>query len=146
MFEVVNKLEKYGIKKGTKFNTQKTLIYFAAIATIAGGILHLVMLGPALKPEHFPLQLLPYTDTLFLTSGFIQIFLMVPLLEDWKMRWHIFGICWTLLLTILLIVTRVPNMITGSALIDHNHIASLTEGFQIIYMVIVGILVKYEIS
>jgi hypothetical protein len=142
MIHLIHELERRGIKK---IDIKKILIYFSAIATIAGGILHFVMIGPTLKPENFPLQLLPYTDTLFLISGIIQIFLAIPILEIWKIRWHVFGICWTLLLTGLLVFTRVPNMITGPALIDHNPVAFLTEIFQITYIVVTVIIIEINI-
>lgn len=135
MNDLTNELQKHGIKK---IGIKKILIYLSSIATIAGGILHFVMIGPILKPENFPLNLLPYTDALFLISGIMQIFFAIPILENWKIRWHTFGICWTFLLTALLILTRVPNVITGSALIDHNHIAFLTEMFQIMYIIIIA--------
>jgi hypothetical protein len=52
----------------------RLLAYLAAAATIAGGVLHLMMIGPLLKPANFPMQLLLYTDILFIVAGLAQIF------------------------------------------------------------------------
>ena len=138
MIHLIHELERCGIKK---IDIKKILIYFSAIVQL--------LEDPAFcngwtnsKTRNFPLQLLPYTDTLFLISGIIQIFLAIPILEIWKIRWHVFGICWTLLLTGLLVLTQVPNMITGPALIDHNPIAFLTEIFQITYIVVTVIIIE----
>ena len=71
----------------------------------------------------------------------MQYFFAIPILENWKIRWYIFGVCLTLLLTGLLILTRIPNIITGSQLIDHNNIVFLTEVFQIMYIIIITFLI-----
>ena len=143
MIHLTHELQKHRIKK---IKIKKILIYFSIIATIAGGILHFVMIGPILKPENFPSRLLPYTDTLFLISGIMQIFFAIPILENWKIRWHIIGICWTLFITGLLILTRVPNIITGPALVDHNHIAFLTEVFQTMFIIVTAVIVEIKIK
>lgn len=34
----------------------RLLAYIAAAATVAGGVLHLMMIGPFLKPSNFPMD------------------------------------------------------------------------------------------
>src|SRR6476661_9575388 len=69
-------------------NNMNIIFYIAAVSTIAGGILHLLMLGPALKPANFPMQLLPYTDGLFTISGIVQILWCIPMIKRWGKSWY----------------------------------------------------------
>jgi hypothetical protein len=61
----------------------RLLAYIAAAATIAGGVLHLMMIGPFLKPSNFPMELLLYTDILFIVAGLAQIFWALPMIKGW---------------------------------------------------------------
>ena len=66
----------------------RLLAYIAAAATIAGGVLHLLMIGPYLKPSNFPMELLLYTDILFIVAGIAQIFWPLPMIKGWGLRWY----------------------------------------------------------
>jgi hypothetical protein len=99
------------------------------------GVLHLAMIGPSLKPINFPMELLPYTDGLFLISGIAQIFWALPMVLRWNTRWFYAGLIGTIALTSLIALTRTPNEITGVALQDKNPMALLIEVMQTIYIV-----------
>jgi hypothetical protein len=111
------------------------LFYLAAATTIIAGVLHLAMIGPSLKPTNFPMELLPYTDGLFLISGIAQIFWALPMALRWNRRWFYVGLIGTIALTSLIALTRIPNEITGVALQDKNPMALLTEVMQTTYIV-----------
>jgi hypothetical protein len=111
------------------------LFYIAAATTMVSGVLHLVMIGPSLKPINFPMELLPYTDGLFLISGIAQIFWALPMALRWNTRWFYAGLIGTIALTSLIALTRIPNEITGVALQDKNPMALLTEVMQTTYIV-----------
>jgi hypothetical protein len=111
------------------------LFYIAAATTMIAGALHLAMIGPSLKPINFPMELLPYTDGLFLISGITQIFWALPMALRWDTRWFYAGLIGTITLTSLIALTRIPNEITGIALQDKNPMASLTEVMQTTYIV-----------
>jgi hypothetical protein len=111
------------------------LFYLAAVTTMVAGVLHLAMIGPSLKPINFPMELLPYTDGLFLISGVAQIFWALPTALRWNRRWFYAGLMGTLALTSLIALTRIPNEITGIALQDKNPMALLIEVMQTIYIV-----------
>jgi hypothetical protein len=106
------------------------LYYIAAATTVIAGILHLIMIGPSLKPVGFPMELLLYTDGLFLISGIAQIFWAIPMALNWNIRWFYAGLIGTVALASLIVLTRVPNEITGVALQDKNPMALLTEVMQ----------------
>lgn len=110
------------------------MFYTSAFSTIAGGILHLLMIGPDLKPVNFPMDMLPYTDGLFILSGILQIFWCIPMIMRWGYRWYLGGLIGTVGLSILLLITRVPNGITGLPLEDRNPMALLTEISQFVYI------------
>src|SRR5215472_2792228 len=112
----------------------RVLAYIAAAATIAGGVLHLMMIGPFLKPSNFPMELLLYTDILFIGAGLAQIFWALPMIKGWGLRWYNFGILGTAALSLSLLFTRVPNGVTSAALIDTNPMALLTEISQFLYI------------
>jgi hypothetical protein len=111
------------------------LFYIAAATTMIAGVLHLVMIGPSLKPINFPMELLPYTDGLFLISGIAQIFWALPMALRWNTRWFYAGLIGTIALTSLIALTRIPNEITGVALQDKNPMALLIEVMQTTYIV-----------
>ncbi|HEU4444607.1 MAG TPA: hypothetical protein VFR94_08035 [Nitrososphaeraceae archaeon] len=111
------------------------LFYIAAATTMLAGVLHLVMIGPSLKPVNFPMELLPYTDGLFLISGIAQMFWALPMVLRWNRRWFYAGLIGTIALTSLIALTRIPNEITGIALQDKNPMALLTEVMQTTYIV-----------
>jgi hypothetical protein len=112
----------------------RLLAYIAAAATIAGGVLHLLMIGPYLKPSNFPMELLLYTDILFIVAGLAQIFWTLPMIKSWGLSWYYLGIFGTAALSLSLLFTRVPNGITSTALIDTNPMALLTEISQFLYI------------
>jgi hypothetical protein len=111
------------------------LFYIAAATTMIAGVLHLVMIGPSLKPINFPMELLPYTDGLFLISGIAQIFWALPMALRWNTRWFYAGLIGTIALTSLIALTRIPNEITGVALQDKSPMALLIEVIQTTYIV-----------
>lgn len=111
------------------------LFYLAAATTMIAGVLHLAMIGPSLKPINFPMELLPYTDGLFLISGIAQIFWALPMALRWNRRWFYAGLIGSIVLTSLIALTRIPNEITGVALQDKNPMALLTEVMQTTYIV-----------
>jgi hypothetical protein len=122
----------------------RILLYVAGAATLIGGILHLMMIGPSMKPSNFPMELLPYTDGLFIIAGIAQIFWTLPMIKNWNIRWYYIGIVGTIALTALLILTRVPNQITGAALQDKSPMALLTELSQLLYIGITAIIITRE--
>jgi len=111
------------------------LFYLAAATTMIAGVLHLAMIGPSLKPINFPMELLPYTDGLFLISGIAQIFWALPMALRWNRHWFYGGLIGSIALTSLIALTRIPNEITGVALQDKNPMALLTEVMQTTYIV-----------
>jgi hypothetical protein len=113
----------------------RVLFYVAAATTMIAGVLHLAMIGPPLKPINFPMELLPYTDGLFIISGITQIFWAVPMALRWNTRWFYAGLIGTIALTSLIALTRIPNEITVVALQDKNPMALLTEVMQTTYIV-----------
>ena len=82
---------------GLEIKIKKILIYFLLLLLqLPEGSYDFVMSRSDLKPEDFPSEILPYTDTLFLISGISQIFFAIPDFGELESRWHIIGICWTL--------------------------------------------------
>lgn len=126
------------------YNHINTIFYIAAIATIGGGILHLLMLGPSSKPINFPMHLLPYTDTLFAISGILQIFWCIPIIKRWGINWYYIGLIGTIGLCLLLLITRIPNGITNLPLEDKNPMALLTEITQFLFIGVTIIIIKFE--
>ena len=49
---------------------------------------------------------------------------------NWNIRWFYVGLIGTIALTSLIVLTRVPNEITGISLQDKNPMALLTEVMQ----------------
>jgi hypothetical protein len=125
--------KELGVK--TSLIGNRVLFYIAAATTMIAGALHLAMIGPSLKPINFPMELLPYTDGLFLVSGITQIFWALPMALRWNTRWFYAGLIGTILLTSLIALTRIPNEITGVALQDKNPMALLTEVMQTTYII-----------
>lgn len=123
-----------GIRIKTILIENPVLFYIAAATTVIAGGLHLAMIGPSLKPINFPMELLPYTDGLFLISGITQIFWALPMALRWNTRWFYAGLIGTIALTSLIALTRIPNEITGIALQDKNPMALLTEAMQTTYI------------
>ncbi|MGD1838028.1 MAG: hypothetical protein ACPKPY_08230 [Nitrososphaeraceae archaeon] len=60
-----------------------SLCVFSAVFTATSGLLHLFMVGPYLKPINFPMELLSYTDTLFIISGILQVLWFIPMIKNW---------------------------------------------------------------
>jgi hypothetical protein len=56
------------------------------------------------------------------------------LILGWGLRWYYLGIFGTAALSLSLLLTRVPNGITSTALIDTNPMALLTEVSQFLYI------------
>jgi hypothetical protein len=128
------KREEPGVKIKTILIENRLLFYIAAVTTLIAGGLHLAMIGPSLKPINFPMELLPYTDALFLISGITQVFWALPMALRWNIRWFYAGLIGTIALTSLIALTRIPNEITGIALQDKNPMALLTEAMQTTYI------------
>jgi hypothetical protein len=131
--EKIRRIKEAGIN--TILIEKHILFYLAAATTMIAGVLHLAMIGPSLKPINFPMELLPYTDGLFLISGIAQIFWALPMALRWNRRWFYAGLIGTIALTSLIALTRIPNEITGVALQDKNPMALLTEVMQTTYIV-----------
>jgi tetratricopeptide (TPR) repeat protein len=125
-------------------NNINLISYIAALATIAGGIFHLLMLGPSLKPVNFPMQLLPYTDSLFTIAGILQIFWCIPMIKRWGINWYYIGLVGTIGLSLLLLATRIPNGITNLPLEDKNPMALFTEITQLLFISATIIIIKHE--
>jgi hypothetical protein len=106
--------------------------------------MHLLMLGPALKPANFPMQLLPYTDGLFTISGIMQIFWAIPMIKKWGVKCYHIGLIGTIGLSLLLLITRIPNGITNLPLEDKNPMALLTEIFQFLFIAVTTIIIIIE--
>ena len=116
------------------------LTALAAATTLLAGILHLAMIGPFHKPPNFPMEMLPFSDLLFIISGGAQVFWTIPMFLGWGIRWYYAGIIGTAGLVILLAASRIANPMTGHAL-QNNSIGYLTEIVQIAYMIITGIII-----
>jgi hypothetical protein len=125
-------------------NNIDVIFYISAFATIGGGIMHLLMLGSALKPVNFPMQLLPYTDGLFIISGIMQIFWCIPMIKRLGINWYYIGLVGTIGLSLLLLMTRIPNGITNLPLEDKNPMALLTEVFQFLFIAVTTIIIINE--
>ena len=80
------------------------------------------------------MELLLYTDILFIIAGLAQIFCALPMIKGWGLRWYYLGIFGTAALSLSLLFTRVPNGVTSAALIDTNPMALLTEISQFLYI------------
>ncbi|HXP51691.1 MAG TPA: hypothetical protein VN922_17170 [Bacteroidia bacterium] len=80
------------------------------------------------------MELLLYTDILFIVAGLAQIFWALPMIKAWGLRWYYLGIFGTAALSPSLLFTRLPNGVTGTALIDTNPMAMLTEISQFLYI------------
>ncbi|MGA9149533.1 MAG: hypothetical protein WBZ36_03065 [Candidatus Nitrosopolaris sp.] len=132
-------LEEHQVSVKTE---DRLLAYVAAAATITGGVLHLMMIGSFLKPSNFPMELLLYTDILFIVAGVVQIFWALPMIKGWGLRWYYLGIFGTAALSLSLLLTRVPNGITNAALIDTNPMALFTEISQFIYIGVTTIIAR----
>lgn len=103
----------------------------AAICTAAAGILHLNMV---------PAQNINST-ILFLVGGIAQIFWVIPTIKRWGKTWDLIGIGGTIVFILIWVVTRMPdNPITGRAG-RIGETAIITEIFQIVFIVLLGILV-----
>jgi hypothetical protein len=133
--------EVVSVTKRSVLTESRLLLYAAGAATLVGGILHLMMLGPSLKPYNFPMDLLPYTDTLFIIAGIVQIFWTLPMIKNWGVGWYYIGMIGAIALTTLLVLTRIPNEITGAALQDRNPMALLTEIAQLLYVGVTAIII-----
>lgn len=133
-----------GIRIKTILIENPVLFYIAAATTVIAGGLHLAMIGPSLKPINFPMELLPYTDGLFLISGITQIFWALPMALRWNTRWFYAGLIGTIALTSLIALTRIPNEITGIALQDKNPMALLTEAMQTTYIATTLTIILYK--
>ncbi len=125
-------------------NNINLIFYIAAISTIGGGILHLLMLGPSSKPINFPMHLLPYTDALFTIAGISQIFWCIPMIKRWGINCYYVGLIGTIGLSLLLLITRIPNGITNLPLEDKNPMALLTEITQFLFIASTIIIIKYQ--
>ncbi len=123
---------RFGVK--TFLFENHALFYIAATTTMIAGILYLMMIGSSLKQINFPMELLPYTDGLFLVSGIAQISWTIPMALNWNTRWFYAGLIGTIALTSLIALTRIPSEITGIALQDKNPMALLTEVMQTTYI------------
>lgn len=117
-----------------KSHVMFVLCYLSSVFTILGGMMHFIMLGPPLKPINFPMEMLVYTDSLFVLAGILQIFWAIPMIMGWSYKWHYMGIIGTIGLTALLATTRFPNIITTNPLVDVNPVAIYTEIVQILYI------------
>ena len=143
-----NRIQNYELLKNkiTQYihNNRNLIFYIAAISTIGGGILHLLMLGPSSKPINFPMHLLPYTDALFTIAGILQIFWCIPMIKRWGINWYYVGLVGTIGLSLLLLITRIPNGITNLPLEDKNPMALFTEITQFLFIASTVIIIKYE--
>jgi tetratricopeptide (TPR) repeat protein len=92
------------------------------------------MIGPNLKPVNFPMEIQPYTDGLFIISGILQVFWVIPMIMRWGFKWYLAGLIGTIGLSILLLITRIPNGLTDLPLEDRNPMALLTELSQLLYI------------
>ena len=85
----------------------KGLYYAAAAATALAGILHLT-LAPNM------LNFNPNGGILFFVGGAAQLFWALPMAKRWGRPWYAVGICGTLVLMLIWVITRMPgNFITG---------------------------------
>jgi tetratricopeptide (TPR) repeat protein len=103
------------------------------------------MIGPAMKPANFPMEILQYTDALFIMSGTLQIFWCIPMIMRWGTTWYYSGLIGTIGLFILLLITRIPNGITGLPLEDRNPMALLIEVAQLIFIGSTLIIIRYSL-
>jgi hypothetical protein len=104
--------------------TQNRELSFRCIAYNIHRLSNIVVIFRGLykaKPSNFPMELLLYTDILFIGAGLAQIFWALPMMKGWGLRWYYLGIFGTAALSLSLLFTRLPN--GGTALIDTNPMA-----------------------
>lgn len=103
----------------------------AAICTAAAGFLHLSMV-PAQSTN---------STILFLVGGIAQVFWVIPTIKRWGISWDAVGIGGTLIFIFIWIITRIPdNSITGRGG-RIGDTAIIIEAFQIIFVILLGILI-----
>jgi|SRR5919106_2032853 uncharacterized membrane protein YuzA (DUF378 family) len=115
------------------------LYYYAAAAaaTAIAGILHL-----ALVPNIIGFNM--NSAIFFIVAGLAQLFWVVPMIKRWGRIWYYIGIAGTIILIIMLAMTRVPgNPITGRGG-PISEMAVAIEVFQIAYIVLAGIIIAKE--
>jgi len=84
----------------------KILIYAAGACTLIAGILHLSLASNFIG-FNLPVGI-------FLVAGIGQIFWTLPIVRSWGKIWNYVGIGGTIILIIIWIITRYPNIpITG---------------------------------
>ena len=69
------------------------------------------------------MELLLYTDIIFIVAGLAQIFWALPMIKGWGLRWYYLGI-------------------TSAALIDTNPMALLTEISQFLYIGVTTVIAR----
>jgi len=113
----------------------RILYYVAAAATAIAGILHLILAPNMLN---FNLN----GAVLFFAGGAAQVFWALPMARRWGKAWYAVGICGTVVLMAIWIITRFPgNPITGRGG-GVNEMAAAVEAMQGIFIgVTVAILV-----
>lgn len=103
----------------------------AAICTAAAGFLHLSMV-PAQSTN---------STILFLVGGIAQVFWVLPTIKRWGISWDAVGIGGTLIFIFIWIITRISdNPITGRGG-RIGDTAIIIEAFQIIFVILLGILI-----
>lgn len=86
----------------------------AAAATVAAGILHIMMV-------HAPLTGEGGEGVLFLIGGILQVFWAVPVLKRWGRIWQIIGIAGTVVFMALWFATHTHSLLgPGGAEISHG--------------------------
>lgn len=86
-------------------NVIKNSLYFtgAAGSVAIAGILHLVLVSMAIKLS-FALAIF------FVIAGVSQIFWTIPTIKQWNRKWHYIGISGNVLLVVIWIISRFPEL------------------------------------
>lgn len=117
-----------------KYNSMNSILVIAiaaSISTATAGILHLNMV-PSINTN---------TTILFIVGGIVQVFWIIPTIKNWGKTWDYIGMAGTVAFILLWIITRLPdNPITGRAG-RIGDIAIITEVFQVVFIILLGILI-----
>ena len=117
-------------------NTNRTLLYLGAAAcTSIAGILHLMLVPSSIMAG------IQYT-AVFLISGLLQLFWVLPMVRRWGRIWNIVGLAGTAVLVGLtgyVIIESVRNpQLTPPGVLE---MAIAIEIFQISYVIITAIII-----
>jgi hypothetical protein len=110
----------------------------AAVMTVIGGIIHLILAPNSLGNN-------VNTGILFLVGGAAQVFWALPMIRRWGLPWYLVGIGGTAVLVAIWVITRIAgNPITGrGGAISQNGV--LVETMQVAYIALTVVILVFEL-